>query len=163
MAAISLIVAVAENGVIGRENALPWHLPADLKHFKALTLGKPILMGRKTWESIGRLLPGRENIVITRQDGYKGPKELRIVSSLEEGFKLAAQASEVMIIGGAEIYRQALPLADRVYLTRVALSPEGDTLFPPLPPEEWRQTEKEAHPATEKAPAFAFETWERLR
>jgi dihydrofolate reductase len=163
MPAISLIAAVAENGVIGQENKLPWHLPADLKHFKAMTLGKPVLMGRKTWESLGRPLPGRHNIVITRQVGYKVPAGVTVAASLEKALTLAGQEAEVMVIGGAQIYRQALPLADKVYLTRVALSPTGDTFFPDLDPTLWHRIAGENHPARDKSPAFAFETWERLR
>jgi len=115
---LSLIVAMADNHVIGHNNRLPWHLPADLKHFRAITLGKPVLMGRKTWESIGRPLPGRTNIVITRNADYLAA-DCVVVHSLDEALRAAGSAAEVMVIGGAELYRQALPQADTLYLTLV--------------------------------------------
>jgi dihydrofolate reductase len=140
---VSLIVAAAANNVIGCDNKLPWHLPQDLKYFKSRTLGKPIIMGRKTYESIGRPLPGRPNIVVTRNRSWVAPG-ISAVTSLEEALTLAAHLvkgldiQEVMIIGGAEIYRAALPLADRVYLTRIDIPFEGDAWFPELDPADWR-------------------------
>jgi len=142
---LSLIVAVAHDNVIGVGNTLPWHLPEDLAYFKATTLGKPVIMGRKTFESIGRLLPGRPNIVITRQEGWRGVEGLHVVHSVDEAIakaeNLVAQGAvdgdEAMIIGGAEIYRSALPLADRVYLTEIDLRIEGDAWFPALKDSEW--------------------------
>jgi dihydrofolate reductase len=141
--AVAIIAAIAENGVIGNGNAIPWHLPGDFAHFKRMTLGKPLIMGRKTFESIGRPLPGRTNIVVTRQEGYQ-PNGVIVISSLEaalehaQAIAKADRANEVMIGGGAEIYRQALPIADRMYLTQVSLEPPGDTFFPPIDFEQWK-------------------------
>lgn len=144
---LSLIVAAAANNVIGRENSLPWHLPQDLKYFKAQTLGKPIIMGRKTFESIGKPLPGRTNIVVTRQAEWACPKGVLIACSLDDAVtraKVVASESpepleEIMVIGGAELYRGALPRADRVYLTRLEKDFKGDAYFPELSPREWKQ------------------------
>ena len=143
---LSLIVAAAQNNVIGNNNQLPWHLPQDLKYFKATTLGKPIVMGRKTFESIGRPLPGRTNIVITRQQDWSAPGVLR-AQTVEQAIALGQQLrdenqqpiAEVMVIGGAEIYRHALPIADRVYLTRVHADVEGDAYFSELPDDQWQK------------------------
>jgi dihydrofolate reductase len=145
---ISLIVAMAENRVIGRHNQLPWRIPEDLKHFKALTMGKPIIMGRKTYESIGRPLPGRDNIVITGDTSYRA-EGCQVVHSLEEALRSAGGAEEAMIIGGATLYRQTLRDADRLYLTLVKAQPEGDTWFPKIEPQEWRETRRETHKADE--------------
>ena len=133
---ISIIVAASENNVIGREGELPWRLSDDLKHFKAITMGKPIVMGRKTWESIGRPLPGRQNIVITRQAGFEAAG-CDVVSSVAGAIGAAGDAAEIMVIGGSEIYALSLPQARRVYLTRVHAEVEGDAFFPALG-EEWR-------------------------
>jgi dihydrofolate reductase len=141
--AIAIIAAVAENGVIGSGNRIPWRLPSDFAHFKRLTLGKPLIMGRRTFESIGRPLPGRTNIVVTRQPGYQ-PDGVIVISSLAAALEHAQEiaradrANEVMIGGGAEIYAQAMPLADRMYLTRVALRPAGDAMFPPIDFTQWK-------------------------
>ncbi len=144
---LSLVLAVARNGVIGCDNALPWRLPADLARFKRLTLGKPVVMGRKTWESLRiRPLPGRINIVLTRQPDYLA-EGARIAASLGAAIEAAGFAPDVMVIGGAEIYRQALPLASRVYLTRVEAEPAGDAFFPALDPAEWLETAREEYPA----------------
>ena len=148
---LSIIVAMAANGVIGRNNELPWHLPADLQHFKQTTLGKPILMGRKTFESIGRPLPGRTNIVITRDDSYTA-QGCVVVTSIEDALKVAAGHDEVMVIGGAELYRQVLPEAKTIYLTRIHESFEGDTRFPEIRNTEWHQVERVDHEADEKNP-----------
>ena len=145
---ISLIVAMAENRVIGRDNQLPWRIPADLKHFKALTMGKPIIMGRKTYESIGRPLPGRDNIVITGDPSYRA-EGCQVVHTLEEALRSAGGAEEAMIIGGATLYRQTLKDADRLYLTLVKAQPEGDTWFPKIEPQEWREIRREVHRADE--------------
>lgn len=126
---ISMIAAMASNRVIGRDNKMPWHLPADLKHFKKVTLGKPVVMGRKTFESIGRPLPGRRNIVISRQAPLQ-PQGAEWVNSVEQALALLQDQAEVMIIGGAEIYRQCLPLAKRLYLTKIELVTDGDAFFP---------------------------------
>lgn len=148
---VALIVAAARNGVIGRDNQLPWRLPEDLKHFKAVTMGKPVIMGRKTHESIGRPLPGRLNVVISRRPRESDTPDLHWVDSLEAALALVRReqpdAGEAMVMGGEQIYRRALPLADRVYLTRVALEVEGDAHFPELAPQQWRLTEEWPGPA----------------
>lgn len=141
--AVALIAAVAENGVIGNHGTIPWRLPGDFAHFRRMTMGKPLIMGRKTFESIGRPLPGRTNIVVSRHAGYQ-PDGVIVISSLEaalehaQAIAKADRANEVMIGGGAEIYRQAMPFADRMYLTVVALQPEGDTFFPQIDFEQWK-------------------------
>lgn len=143
-----MIVAAAQNRVIGRENALPWYLPNDLKYFKQTTLGKPIIMGRKTYESIGKPLPGRTNIVITRQEDYQ-PEGVKVVHSVEEARDLAENVclidgqTEAMIMGGAEIYTLALPHADRLYLTEVHADVEGDAYFPEYDKSEWQEVSRE--------------------
>jgi dihydrofolate reductase len=158
---ISLIVARADNGVIGRDNALPWRLPRDLKRFKALTMGKPMLMGRRTFESIGRALPGRTSIVLTRDRAWHAPGVI-VVHSLQEAFDQAGDAPELAVIGGAEIFDLVLPLARRVYLTDVHAEIPGDTGFPTLAPAEWRELECIVHPAdAEHAHAMTFRTLER--
>jgi dihydrofolate reductase len=159
---ISLIVAASENGVIGRAGELPWKLPADLKHFRTLTWGKPVVMGRKTWDSIGRALPGRQNIVLTRDPAFAAPGA-QIASSPEEALRLAGDAPEVMIIGGGELYRAFLPRAERIYLTRVKTVESGDTLFPELDPAQWRQVAREAHaPDARHVHPYCFEILERV-
>jgi dihydrofolate reductase len=165
MPLVSLVAAAAANGVIGRDNALPWHLPEDLAHFKRLTLGHPVVMGRKTYASIlatlGKPLPGRTNIVVTRQPGFAAPG-CTVVGSLGAALDAARGAEEVFVIGGAEIYRLALARADRVYLTRIDASFEGDATFPALDPVEWRETTREDHPATGgRSFGFAFVRYER--
>jgi dihydrofolate reductase len=168
---LSLIVARARNGVIGNKGALPWHLPADLKHFKWLTVGKPVIMGRKTFESIGKPLPGRQNIVVTRDPDWAARSGFRdqitIAGNLAEaiaaaGFEPGARPAEIMIIGGAQIYEQALLFTDRIYLTEVDLAPDGDAFFPGLDRDEWRETASEAHPAQDDKPAFTFLTLMRF-
>ncbi len=131
---IAIIVAAAKNGVIGIENRLPWHLPQDLKYFKSVTMGKPVIMGRKTYESIGRPLPGRANIVVTRDKSWNASADLVVVHNLQDAIQAAIRLAgpsvdEVMVIGGAELYREALPMVDKVYLTEVAIEPEGDAFF----------------------------------
>lgn len=145
---ISLIVAASTNNIIGVAGDLPWHLSADLKRFKALTMGKPIVMGRKTFESIGKALPGRQNIVLTTQTEFAA-EGCDVVSSPEAAIATVADAEDVMIIGGGEIYRLFLPLAERIYLTRVAVDLEGDTVFPALDESEWREIAREEHSADE--------------
>ena len=159
---LSVIVAMAANRVIGHENRLPWHLPADLKHFKATTLGKPVLMGRKTWESIGRPLPGRINIVITRDTAYEADGCV-VVHSLDEAIRAAGETAEAMVIGGAELYRQALPLANKLYLTLVHGEFTGDTRFPQWRQDEWREIERVDHePDESNLHAYSFLTLERV-
>jgi dihydrofolate reductase len=143
---ISLIVAASTNNVIGAQGELPWRLSDDLKRFKALTMGKPIVMGRKTWESIGRPLPGRQNIVITRQEGYVA-EGCDVVDSPEAAIEAAGDAAEIMIIGGSHIYDAFLPRADRIYLTRVHAEVAGDASLPELPADEWRRDTTETHAA----------------
>lgn len=162
---IVLVVAVAENGVIGKDGAMPWHLPADLRHFRKLTVGKPVVMGRKTFESIGKPLSGRHNIVLTRQTGWAADG-VTVVANLAEAIAAAglnpnARAPEIMVIGGAQIYAEALPIATRVELTRVHASPEGDTRFPPLDHAQWVETARTAHAAEGDAPAHDFITLAR--
>ena len=158
---VSLLAAVADNGVIGRDNRLPWHLPDDLKRFKALTLGKPILMGRKTFESIGRALPGRTNLVLTRTSGWSSPGTIG-VHSLEEALARSDAAGELVVVGGSEIYRLALPCARRIYLTHVHAAVHGDTVFPVVAENEWRESLREEHPADERHPfAMSFCVLER--
>lgn len=159
---LSIIVAVADNGVIGSANQLPWRLPDDMKRFKALSMGKPILMGRKTFDSIGKPLPGRLSIVISRQPGLEIPG-CRVVSSVDAAIAAAQPAPEIVIIGGAEIYRQALSRVQTIHLTRVHAVIEGDVMFPKLAEQEWREVAKEYHPADERhAHAFTFSTLERV-
>jgi dihydrofolate reductase len=138
---ISLVVAQAANGVIGRNNALPWHLPADLQRFKSLTMGKPMLMGRRTFESIGRALPGRVNLVLTRDPSWSAPGAIA-VRSLEEALTHVGGAAELVVIGGAELFRLVLPLTSRIYLTDVHADIPGDTVFPALAPDEWHELER---------------------
>ncbi len=163
---LCLIAALADNRVIGRDNQLPWHLPADLKHFKALTLGKPIIMGRKTWDSLGRPLPGRLNLVVSRQAGLQ-LQGAEVFASLELAIERAAEwageqgVAELMLIGGAQLYEQAMTLANRLYLTRVALSPQGDAWFPEFDQSHWSLLSSDSHPAQEASPAYVFECWER--
>jgi dihydrofolate reductase len=146
---ISLVVAMARNRVIGRNNALPWRLSEDLKRFKATTLGKPILMGRKTFESIGKPLPGRRNIVLTRDPAWRA-EGVDVVRSVEEALRLTRDSPELAVIGGAEIYRLTMPYAERIYLTRVEADVPGDTLFPELDAAQWSETEAGVHCADER-------------
>ena len=160
---IAIIVAMDSNRVIGNANRLPWHLPADLAHFRAITMGKPILMGRRTHESIGRPLPGRDNIVISRNRNYTA-EGCTVVHSLEEAVQAAAGHDEIMIIGGAELYRQALPQADVLYLTRVEGAFEGDAFFPELDDSAWREVQRSERAPDEKNPyCYSFVTLERIR
>jgi dihydrofolate reductase len=146
---ISLIAALARNRVIGRNNQLPWRLSADLQHFKTLTMGKPIIMGRKTFESIGKPLPGRTNIVLTRERQFLA-QGCVVVHDIDQALQVAAESDEVMIIGGANLYRQFLPRADRLYLTEVKAEVTGDTWFPDLDITGWTETERVSHQADEK-------------
>lgn len=135
----SLIVARARNGAIGKDNAMPWHLPADLAHFKRTTLGHPVIMGRRTWESLGRALPGRRNIVVSRTPGYRAPGA-EVVGSLAEAWAEAGDAGEAFVIGGAQLYARALPEADRIYLTEIDGDVPADAYFPALAPGDWRES-----------------------
>jgi len=148
---ISLIAAMAKNRVIGKNNEMPWHLPADLKHFKAVTLGKPIIMGRKTYESIGRPLPGRTNIVISTNKAYT-LEGCETATSLEEAIKLVKEVEEVMIIGGGFLYSQTLKFADKLYLTFIDLEEDGDTFFPDYQALNLKEIKREKHLKDEKNP-----------
>jgi len=160
---VSLIVAMAHGRVIGQGGALPWHLPADLRHFKSLTMGKPIIMGRATHESIGRALPGRHNIVLTRQADYAA-EGCTVVSTPEAALEAAAKdgADEVMIIGGAAVYEAFLPMTARLYLTEIDADLTGDTRFPVIDFDEWEEASRELRPADDKNPyPHAFIRYER--
>ena len=157
-----LIVARAKNGVIGKDGALPWHLPDDLKRFKRMTVGKPVIMGRKTFDSIGKPLPGRHNIVLTRDPGWQAAG-VTVAPNLAEAIAAAgldprARADEVMVIGGAQIYAEALPSATRIEVTEVDAEPDGDTVLPAFDRARWREVAREAYPAGDSAPGFAFVT-----
>ncbi|RYE05608.1 MAG: dihydrofolate reductase [Sphingobacteriaceae bacterium] len=157
---VTLIVAVSANNVIGKNNQLIWHLPADLKHFKQLTTGHAVFMGRKTYDSIGKPLPNRRNIVISRN--VKNIAGCEVVASLEEGFKLCADQEEIYVIGGAEIYRLTLPLADQIELTRVHHDFDGDTFFPEINLNQWQESKREDFESDEKnAYAYSFITLNR--
>lgn len=160
---VTLIVAVADSGVIGHDNALPWHLPDDLKRFKRLTLGKPVVMGRKTYESIGKPLPGRQNIVVTRDANYRR-EGITVVHGVDAALEAAAGQAEIMVIGGAELFRLFLPLASRVHLTRVHGDISGDVKWLPLDVREWKVVESEQHETDERhVYAMTFEVWEKRR
>ena len=159
---ISIIVAVAENGVIGTENRLPWHLPEDLQRFKALSLGKPVVMGRRTFQSIGKPLPGRTNIVVSRQPGLAIAGAI-VASSLDAALAAAGDVPEIVIIGGAEIFGQALPRTDTIHLTRIHARVAGNVVFPVLDPDQWREAVVEHHAADERHQyAFTFVTLQRV-
>ena len=157
----SLVVAVARNGVIGRDNALPWRLPAELAHFKRVTMGHPIVMGRRTYESIGKPLPGRKNIVVTHNRAFEAPG-CTVVTSLEEAWRAADGADEVCVIGGTTLFAETLPAADMIHLTEVDAEVEGDTWFPPFDRGEWQEREIARHPADERH-AYPFRILELTR
>lgn len=156
MTTITIVIARADNGVIGRASGLPWRLPADLKRFKALTLGKRVLMGRRTWDSLGRALPGRRNLVLTRDAAWAADGAER-VASIDAAID-AASAPELMVIGGAELCALALPRAERFELTEVHAAPEGDTWLPAPDPAQWREVWREVHAAQDGQPGFDFVT-----
>jgi dihydrofolate reductase len=169
---IALIAAVARNRVIGSRNELPWSIRTDMRHFRNTTMGKPVIMGRRTFESIGQALPGRRNIVVTSDEAFAA-EDVERAGSLEaaiemarDGFDADADITadlEIMVIGGGKLYEAALPLADRLYLTQVDLEPEGDTYFPVVDMFEWREIAREDHqPETEDGPAFSIVTLERI-
>ena len=162
MTRVSIVVATDEQGGIGLEGRLPWHLPNDLKRFKALTMGKPIVMGRRTFDSIGRALPGRVNIVVSRQSGL-GIDGCVVVPSLEAALEAAGEADETCVIGGAEIYRLALPLAETLHLTRVHATVGADTFFPVIDAAQWEEISREDCPADERhAYPYSFVTLRRV-
>jgi len=150
---ITVLAAVGANLVIGRDGDMPWHLPEDLAHFKATTMGHTMVMGRRTYDAIGRALPGRRTIVITRQEGWQAPG-VEVAHSLADAFALAGP-TEVFVIGGGEVYREAMPFADQMMLTEIEQSPEGDVFFPPLDADHWHETTRERHDG------FAFVTYVR--
>ncbi len=161
---ISFVVAMSRNGVIGRDGGLPWHISTDLKRFKEITMGKPVVMGRKTWESLPkRPLPGRRNIVITRQKGYAAAGA-DVVGTPEQALRLCAGEPEIAVIGGGEIYRLFWPMVDRLYLTEVDLDVSGDTHFPAVAPQDWREVAREVHPRGPRdSAAFVLRTLDRVR
>jgi dihydrofolate reductase len=156
---LAAIVAMASNRCIGKDNTLPWRLPADLKRFKQLTMGHTLVMGRKTYESIGRPLPGRTMVVLTRQRDY-APEGVQVAHSLEQALELA-RGDEVFIAGGADLYQQTLERIRRLYLTRIERDYEGDTFFPEVDLSGWKLLAEEHHPATATEPPFTFLTYER--
>jgi len=159
---VSIVAAMSEDRVIGRGNALPWHLPADLAHFKALTLNKPIVMGRRTWESLPGLLAQRTHIVVTRNPSYRAPGCI-LVRSAAEAIAAAGSAPELMVVGGARLYRDMLPLSRRMYLTLVAAVLQGDVFFPEWHPAHWREIERKERRHDERNPYdLAFVTFERI-
>ncbi|MCB1777193.1 MAG: type 3 dihydrofolate reductase [Candidatus Competibacteraceae bacterium] len=159
---ITLIAALTRNRVIGRDNRLPWRLPADLRFFKQTTMGKPLLMGRRTWESIGRPLPGRRMIVLTGDSDYVAPG-CTVVHSLDEALIAGAPVPEIIVIGGASLYAQTLPLAHRLYLTQIEADLPGDVWFPEWDPGGWELKWEEAHSAdADHAWPYRFQRWERL-
>lgn len=158
---ISLVVAMAENRVIGSNNALPWRLSPDLKRFRRITMGHPIVMGRKTYESIGRPLDGRKNIVITRNPDFR-PEGVTVAGSIDEALA-SANDDEIMIIGGADIYEQTLPRADRIHLTLIHERFGGDVYFPEIDSDEWKETDREdVEPGADAAFGYSFVTLERV-
>ncbi|MFT5440527.1 MAG: dihydrofolate reductase [Alphaproteobacteria bacterium] len=160
---LALIAAVARNGIIGRDGDMPWRISADLKYFKSTTMGKPIVMGRRTFESIGRALPGRLNIVVSRNAGFTADGA-ETATDLDQALEIAALqgGDEVMVIGGGEIYAAALPHADRLYLTEIHTDAEGDVHFPTFDRAQWRETSREDHAADGGTPAFSFVTLDRI-
>ena len=164
MPLVSLVVAMARNHVIGRDNGLPWRLPADLKHFKAVTWGKPVLMGRKTFESIGKPLPGRTNLVLTRDRGWRAPGGVLVAHALDEALEHVKDAPELAGIGGAEVFRLLMPLATRIHLTRIDADIPGDTVFPPIDHTQWAEVDSRQFAADERnAFDMTFVTLERVR
>ena len=159
---ISIIVATARGGAIGKDNALPWHLPADLKYFKSVTMGKPIVMGRKTFESIGRPLPGRQNIVLTRDTSWHvdGVTVIHDIDDVEQALN-EEHTDEVMIIGGAQIYAATLTKADRLYITEIDVDVDGDAFFPVVDSNEWQEVSRQPHPADGEQPGYSFVIFDR--
>jgi dihydrofolate reductase len=162
IANLSIIAALSDNRVIGVDNRLPWRLPADLAHFKRLTMGKPIVMGRRTWESLPGLLPHRTHVVVSRDPGYEIEGGI-VVNSIEQALELVRDVDEIMVVGGANLYAQFLPSAARLYLTYVHAAFDGDAYFPELDPQAWRETSRERHSADARNSVdFSFVTLERL-
>ncbi len=159
---VSMIVAASANNIIGADGGMPWHLSEDLRRFKAITMGKPMIMGRATWESIGKALPGRRSIVLTRQSDYQAAGA-EVAHTPDAALALAADAEEVMIIGGGKIYEQFLPMTDRIYLTRVHANIDGDTYFPEIDEDEWHIVSSTPLPPNDERPfSISFQTLERV-
>ena len=164
---VALIVARTRNGVIGRDNTMPWHLPEDLRYFKRVTMGKPVIMGRYTWESLGKPLPGRDNLVITRNPDYRAEgatvvHDLATALHLAGALASARSADEIMVIGGAQIYREAMPYVTRAYVTEIDAELDGDAFFHELDAHAWQETARECHAACERNPyPYCFVTLER--
>lgn len=160
---ISIIVAMAKNRVIGADNGIPWHLPNELRLFKSVTMGHHIIMGRRTYESINRLLPGRTTVIVTRQPGYQVSGAI-IAHSLEDAIAACAGDDEIFVIGGGELYKSALPVADRIYLTTVDAEPAGDTFMPEFDPGQWHETSSQSYPADDRhRHAYRFAVHDRIR
>jgi dihydrofolate reductase len=159
---LAIVAAVASNGVIGAANRLPWRLPADLRHFRALTTGRAVVMGRKTWQSIGRALPERQNIVVTRQPAFVAPGA-EVAVSLDDALSRVRMPGPVFCIGGAELYREALPRATTLYLTEIDRAYDGDATFPPFDRGAWREVARESVAAADGTPAFAFVVYARAK
>jgi dihydrofolate reductase len=160
---LSLIAAVAQNGTLGRDGRVPWHLPVDLRWFKRWTVGHPVLMGRKTFDSVGKPLPARRNVVITRREGF-APPGVEVARSVEEALQRVSGCDEIFVVGGAEIYRETLLRADRLILTHIHRDFPGDAFFPPFDATEWRIVSREEHPESESNPLpFTFVVYERAR
>ena len=160
---VSMIVAASANNVIGADAGLPWRLPEDMRRFKEITMGKPMIMGRFTYETIGKALPGRRSIVLTRQADYK-QEGIDVVTTMDAALELAGDADEVMIIGGGNVYEQWLPMTDRIYLTRVHEEFDGDTFFPEINEDEWRIVSSEPLPPNDEHPfSISFQTLERIK
>ncbi len=167
---LALVVAIAENGVIGLGNGLPWHISSDLKRFRALTLGKPVIMGRKTFASLGRVLPGRETIIVTRDSTFVPPPSVFVAADVEEALALGKSraevlgAKEIILAGGGEIFRALIDRVDRLYVTFVALSPPGDAFFPPIDWSKWQEVSRQEHaPQKGDDAAFAFVDYVRRK
>jgi dihydrofolate reductase len=160
---ISFVVAYDRRRAIGKDNRLPWRLPDDMKHVRDVTIGKPLIMGRRTWDSIGRPLPGRTSIVLTRDRDFRCDGCL-VARTADEALKLAGAAPEIIVFGGARVFEEFLPLADRIYLTEVETEAAADTYFPRVDPSDWREVARTRHPADERhAHAFSFVTLDRVR
>lgn len=160
---ISFVVAYDRKRTIGKDNRLPWRLPDDMKHVREITIGKPLIMGRRTWDSIGRPLPGRTSIVMTRDRDFRCDGCL-VARTADEALNLAGAAPEVIVFGGARVFEEFLPRADRIYLTEVDTEVDGDTYFPKVDPAEWREVERTRHPADDRHPyVFSFVTLDRVR
>lgn len=158
---IAAIVAISENAVMGKNNQLPWHLPADLQHFKKITMGKPILMGRKTFDSIGRVLPGRCNVIVTRDEAFQAPGCV-VATSIDTALASVSYCDEIFVIGGAALFQQMLPMVDRLYLTIIHHEFDGDTFFPEINLAEWQETEREDHlPDEVNRYSYSFITLEK--